>query len=69
MKCPRCGEVIHGVEHVTGQAFADFICAACEDEEDAELPEELEECTCARARTERADVVGFPCDACGRIVR
>jgi len=66
MKCPRCGDVIH-VEHVTGQEYADFVCAACEDEQD-EAEERGEECSCGNDERDPDDI-GWPCDSCGGLVR
>ncbi len=40
-----------------------------EEDEDDELPDERDECTCARGPFDDRDNVGFPCDYCGRIVR
>lgn len=42
-------------------------CETCDGND--EVDDAPEECTCPRARADVADERGFPCDACGRMVR
>lgn len=39
-------------------------CPICSGEVDGDD----DECTCSRSRHERQELIGFPCDCCGRIV-